>query len=160
MANGVLYGFQSVLQRRRVRGRRECLVQWEPTFEPADVEDYAFDKYRPESVSERVYLIDGEFKRKVHWKPSWEPSRNVGILVSVETASESVAGLDFPDESGMAPGWELRMSPKCRNIYFYCPVTNKSFWDAPNGTRLDVALKCIQMQLELRIRERKRSGVA
>jgi hypothetical protein len=160
MVKSELYGIQSVLGRRRVRGRQECLVQWEPTFESIDVEEYAFDKYRPEKVSERVYLIDGEFKRKVDWKPSWEPSRNVGIPVLIETVSKSVAGVDFSDESGLTPGWELRMSPRCKNLYFYCPETNESCWDPPEGMSVDVALMCILKQLKLSALERKRSGVA
>jgi hypothetical protein len=166
MAKSELCGFQRVLRRRRIRGRQECLVQWEPTLEPADLEDYAVGKYRPLSVSARVYLIDGELKRKVVWRPSWEPSRSVGVRFvsdssgSISPASSRGREVRSLGESGLAPGWQLRMSARHNNLYFYCPKSKESSWDVPKGTSKEVAILCLETQCRMCIRQQeKKSGV-
>ena len=136
-------------------------MQWEPTLEPVDLKDYAVGKYRPLSVSARVYLVDGELRRRVVWRSSWEPSRSVGVSVSgesVETVRSRVKRVEFLDDDGLAPGWHLRMSARHNNLYFYCPEKDESSWEVPEGTSFEVAMLCLEMQRKMCVENGKTNG--
>lgn len=163
MAKAKLYRFRSVLRRRTNGGREECLVEWEPTFEPARLKDFGVGKYRPLRVSKRVYLVDGVFRSKVHWRPTWEPSRNVGVPSTsgsselVGSSSKVVDEVRGPDESELGPGWQFRLSSRRNVLYFYCPETGECSFDIPKGTSGRVAFLCFAMQVLLVNAERIKS---